>query len=359
MRFMDRAVGVVALQLLAAGRRRKPLPYDPQRIGVIIPTAIGDTILSSGVLSALVDRYPRADLLVFHGESNASAVRLLPMRMTRIECPFTNPAAAIDLLRRKRLDMVVDLTPWTRITAIYACLAAPVSVGFDPPGQHRGAAFDIAVRHRADAHEIDNHADLAALFSGQPYRMNVVTEKFDALEGMKLERLVLCHSCAGGSRAADKAWPVESWAELARRLVSEGWQVGFTGTPADASLVQTILAKATLPSTQVFSLCGKASLAQLGDLIQRARLLITIDTGVLHLGAAVDAKILALHGPTRSSRWGARTANATSLNSAHPAAGYMLYGYEAHPQGRETMLAHTVDNVANAAFVKLAQSTSS
>ncbi len=336
-----------------------PLPYDPRRIGVIIPTAVGDTILSSGILSALVDRYPRARSFDFSWKeqyvgcsapANADDAHLVS---------FYESSRSNRSLAKKRLDMVVDLTPWTRLTAIYARLAAPVSVGFDPPGQHRGAAFDITVRHRADAHELDNHADLAALFSSRPYRMNVITEKFDAPEGMKLERLVLCHPSAGGSRAADKAWPVENWAELARRLVSEGWQVGFTGAPADASLVQMIMAEAALPSTQVFSLCGKASLAQLGDLLQRARLLITIDTGVLHLGAAVDAKILALHGPTRSGRWGARTANATSLNSAHPAAGYILYGYEAHPQGHETMLAHTVDNVANAAFAKLAQSSSS
>ena len=236
--------------------------------------------------------------------------------------------------------MVVDLTPWTRLTAVYARLAAPVAIGFDPPGQHRGAAFDIAVRHRCDAHELDNHAELAALFDSRPYRMNVITERFDAPDDLDFLRLILCHASAGGSRAADKAWPIGIWAELTLRLAAEGWQVGFTGAAADTPSIERILAKAALPSTQAFSLCGKASLAQLGDLLQRARLLITIDTGILHLAAAVDAKILAIHGPTHSSRWGARTANAVTLNSIHPAAGYILYGYESHLRGHDTMLAH-------------------
>jgi hypothetical protein len=58
------------------------------------------------------------------------------------------------MLRGERLGVAVDLTPWARFTAICARLAAPVAIGFDPPGQHRGAAFDIAVRHCADAHEL-------------------------------------------------------------------------------------------------------------------------------------------------------------------------------------------------------------
>lgn len=357
MRLLDRTAGTAALHMLAVGRRRRPLPHNPQRIGVIIPTAIGDTILGSGVLTSLADRYPDADLILFHGAGNAAAVKLLATRVTRVQCPFNNPVATSALLRRENLDVIVDLTPWTRLTAIYARIAAPVAIGFDPPGQHRGAAFDIAVKHSPSAHELDNHESMAGQFSKKPYYINVITERFEVPNGIDVTRLVLCHTCAGGSRAADKAWPLENWVELSRRLAAKGWQVGFTGASEDVSLVESILDKAQLPASQGVSLCGLAPLAKLGDLIRRARLLITIDTGVLHLAAAVDANILALHGPTRSKRWGARTPNAVSLDSSHPAAGYIVYGYERHLRGHETMLSHTVDDVAQAAFAKLDRAT--
>jgi Glycosyltransferase family 9 (heptosyltransferase) len=87
--------------------------------------------------------------------------------------------------------------------------------------------------------------------------------------------------------------------------------------------------------------------------MRHAKLVITIDTGVLHLAAAVNANIVALHGPTRSACWGARNPRATSLDSTHFVAGYLRYGYERHPLGHETMLAHTVEGVARAAFAKL------
>jgi ADP-heptose:LPS heptosyltransferase len=359
MRALDHTAGAVIVRLLAVRRRGKELPGDAKRIGVIIPTAIGDTILASGVIGALVGRYPAATIFIFHGKNNGPAVRLLPASVKAIQCDFANPLAAISMLRQQKLDMVLDLTPWTRVTAICARLAAPVAVGFDPVGQHRGLAFDVAVPHCTDRHESSNHAAFAALFSDQPYRMEVVTRRFDPPDGLNLDRLVLCHTSAGGTRAAAKAWAPDNWVRLAVQLAAKGWQVGFTGTAADAALVDTILDKAALPPHQALSLCGKVPLDQLGDLLKRVRLLITIDTGVLHLAAATNANVLALHGPTRSSRWGAKNVRATSLDSSHPAAGYILYGYEAHPDGNETMLSHTVEDVANTAFDKLNGSTSS
>jgi len=353
MRMLDRLLGVPVLHGLAFTRKRRPLPDNPAIIGVIIPTAIGDTVLCSGVLRALVDRYPHAQLVVFCGNTNRAAVGLLPFAVKIVQCVFTKPADTLRRMRAEKLDLIVDLTPWTRMTAIYARLSAPVAVGFDAKAQHRAAAFDVAVPHDAGAHEIENHALVAAQFSNRPYAEEVTSKAFDVPDGVDLDRLVLFHSAAGGTRAADKAWPPERWAELARRLVAQGFQVGMTGAPADASLVESILDLADLARADAMSLCGLMNLGQLVDLLTRVRLLITIDTGVLHLASAANGHILALHGPTRSRRWGARTPNAVSLDSSHPAAGYICYGYETHADGGATMLEHSVNQVFAAAMAKL------
>jgi len=244
--------------------------------------------------------------------------------------------------------MVVDLTPWTRLTAVYARLAAPVAIGFDPPGQHRGTAFDIAVRHRCDAHELDNHAELAAQFDSRPYRMNVITERFDAPDDLDFRRLILCHASAGGSRAADKAWPIGNWAELTLRLAAEGWQVGFTGAAADTPSIERILAKAALPSRQVF-LFAERHLWLSSATCYNARDCLSQSTRAYCMWR--------LRLMQRYSRYTDRltqaAGGAVNLNSIHPAAGYILYGYESHPRGHDTMLAHTVEGVAGAAFAKL------
>jgi len=356
MRSLDRAVGIPLIAALGALRQRKPLPADPRRIGIIIPTAIGDTILASGVVWEIARRYPSAALTVFHGASNASAVRMIDAPLRGVQCNFTWPFAALKALRAEGLDLIVDLTPWTRMTAICARLAAPVTVGFVSDGQGRAAAFDIASAHRIDRHEAENHAELARLFGASHYRPQLKTECYAAPPDLALDRLVVCHTTAGGSQAVAKAWPDENWSQLIRILVSEGWQAALTGAASDAPKVDAILAGAGAPAPQALSLCGKLSLPELGDLLRRARLLITIDTGVLHLGSTVEANIVALHGPTLSSRWGARNTGATSLDSPHPDAGYIAFGYEIHPRGEETMRAHSVEAVARAALSRLALS---
>lgn len=353
-RSLDRIVGIPLLALLGALRRRKELPVDPRRIGIIMPTAIGDTILGSGVVWSLSRRYPSAELIVFHGPTNASAVQIIDAPLRCVPCHFTRPLAAIRSLGKERLDMVVDLTPWARATAICARLAAPVVIGFDAVGQKRAAAFDIEIAHRCDRHEFENYAELARLFGVTRYRTRIVTQRFTVPRDLDVDRLVICHVVAGGSRAAEKAWLDENWSRLIRILVADGWQVALTGVASDGQKAQAILDASGVSPPEVLSLCGRLFLSQLADLLRRARLLITIDTGVLHLGSAVEANIVALHGPTRSARWGARNAGAASLDSPHPDAGYILFGYEAHPRGGDTMRAHSVESVATAALAKLA-----
>jgi ADP-heptose:LPS heptosyltransferase len=201
---------------------------------------------------------------VFHGASNAEAIKLVPVPMRHIECDFTNPLTTLATLRGERLDLIVDLMPWARLTAIYCRLSSAVAIGFDVPEQHRSAAFDVAVPHFHNIHECDNHARMAALFSNRPYAMKIRTHALRKREDLEVGRLVLCHVAAGGGRAMDKAWPVENWARLARLLAERGWQIGFTGIMADAPLVERILSEAALPRSQALSLCGMP-LGQVGN----------------------------------------------------------------------------------------------
>ncbi len=98
------------------------------------------------------------------------------------------------------------------------------------------------------------------------------------------------------------------------------------------------------------------SLAQLAGALRKARLLITVDTGVLHVASALDAHTLALHGPTRSWRWGGRSSKTISLDSPHPAAGFIHFGFESNDQAAATMKTLTVDYVYNAAKAALQRS---
>ncbi|MGE3141935.1 MAG: glycosyltransferase family 9 protein, partial [Hyphomonadaceae bacterium] len=161
LRVLDRAIGAPLIALASVARAPKPLPAAPARILVLQPTAIGDAILSSGVVAHLGAHYPHARLLMLHGPSNGAGVALIDARFDVQTARFSNPAATLDAARAFKPDLVVDLTPWPRATALIARLAGGASVGFDAPGQARARAFDLPVPHAVTRHEIENAAAMA------------------------------------------------------------------------------------------------------------------------------------------------------------------------------------------------------
>jgi lipopolysaccharide heptosyltransferase II len=99
-----------------------------------------------------------------------------------------------------------------------------------------------------------------------------------------------------------KLWRNERFAALAEGLIrDERVDVVFTGGPDDRRVVADITSMMTAP---VANLAGKTSLTQLGALYRQSEILITTDTGPMHLAAAVGTPVVALFGPTAPWRTG-------------------------------------------------------
>jgi heptosyltransferase I len=348
-------VGIPLLFLTGLTRRRRVMPAAPRRIGVIQPTAIGDMLLISGLLRHLRDRLPGAEIHVFHGPSNAAALALLPVEVVGHCCIFRQPWQALGELRRAGLDVLINCAPWTRLTALITALAgAKTTIGFRSAGQYVHFACDLTAPYSPARHEVENHRALAEHFGPlDEYRLDVQLREPPQPIDLPFARLVLMHVSAGGSRARSKSWPAAHWAALARRLAARGWVIGFTGAAGDGQVIRRIIEATQLPHGQCLSLAGRLSLPQLAHVLARARLLVTIDTGIAHLAAALDSAVVGLHGPTRFERWGARAARATGLNAPHPAAGHIHYGFERHPLADEIMASLSVDAVFAAVVAKL------
>ncbi len=92
-----------------------------------------------------------------------------------------------------------------------------------------------------------------------------------------------------------RRWPIEHYVTLAKMLIAASHRVGLIGTSEDT---WTLAAFNGIPVT---SHVGKTNLIQLLELLRSSLVLITHDTGPMHLMRLLDGKILALFGPTRSS----------------------------------------------------------
>jgi ADP-heptose:LPS heptosyltransferase len=356
-RQLDRYVGdALAMAFRVRGSATAKI-MNPARVGIIQPTAIGDLVLASGLISHVHAQYPRAEIHLLVGPSNRAALDLLEFHVTGHTLNFTKPASTLKAIRALELDVLVDLVPWSGLTALLCRFSgASLTCGFAPEGRFRHLLFSRAVKYSRDVHQSENFRILASLLGplGQ-YEYRLRQNFPEPAITLPYDRLIVCHMRPGGSQARAKAWPADRWADLASRLCDEGYAVVFSGSASDREPIDQVIAQIESPGRECYSLAGELTLSELSFVFQHARLVVSVDTSPLHLASAIGVPVVGIHGPTLSRQWGAISANSRSVDALHPAAGYINFGFEDHPRAREVMRSISVEEVYEVASSLLAK----
>ncbi len=99
--------------------------------------------------------------------------------------------------------------------------------------------------------------------------------------------------CPGAEYGEAKRWPLEYYAQLARLHIRQGGQVWLFGSDKDADVCREIGVSA---GTSCHNLAGRTSLAQAVDLMSLADLVVSNDSGLMHMAAALDRPLVAIYG---------------------------------------------------------------
>ncbi|MEY3289460.1 MAG: lipopolysaccharide heptosyltransferase [Pseudomonadota bacterium] len=99
--------------------------------------------------------------------------------------------------------------------------------------------------------------------------------------------------CPGAEYGAAKRWPASYYAQVARQKIAEGWQVWLFGSDKDKAVAEQINSEV---SGQCINFTGRTSLAEAVDLLSLVDAVVTNDSGLMHVAAALDEKIIALYG---------------------------------------------------------------
>jgi ADP-heptose:LPS heptosyltransferase len=347
-RHADRYVGIPIVAMLGAFRRRRPIPTRLDRVGLLTTAAIGDTVLLSGVIADLRAALPAAHLTLFAGESNHAMAQMLtgPDRVVRLE-PH-NPVRTVRVMREDQFDLLIDFGPWPRLNAIFTALArARFTVGFRTPRQMRHFAYDLAVDHSPDVHELENHRRIIrrlGFATAHPPSIDLRRLPRDAGLALRGPYIVL-HLWPSGSRGRQREWPIDRWVALANHFAENGYDICLTGASAQRSANEAVLAIADPHRRAQLHNAAGLSLAASATLLARARLVVSVDTGLMHLAAALGVPVIGLCGPASSRRWGPIGDRASAIDSPHPAAGYSYLGFEMPRRPPPLMEAITLDSV--------------
>lgn len=370
LRSLDQGLGPWLLRALAVVRglafwRRRRCPRGPQVIGVIKAAALGDTILLSAVMSDLRLAYPQARLILFVGATNAGLARNLLGVDQVVELPLRKPWTALRLLRACGCDWMIDADAWPRISALWATLAgARWTLGFRTGGQNRHYAFDQFIDHDGGAHELTNYRNLLRALNvavgSAPQNprtwldASAVTMPDDFRRFRdRFSSLVALHFWPGGTNSTMKEWPPAHWRELMERIAAdERWGFVLTGAKSDQAGIRSFIA--TLPgelAARVFDAGGRP-LNETLRILTGTQALISVNTGILHLGAALDLPVLGLHGATNPRRWGPVGERNVSVVSRHPSAATLNLGFE-YPPGNPPIMNELSVETAMAGWLEL------
>lgn len=112
--------------------------------------------------------------------------------------------------------------------------------------------------------------------------------------GLRLRRPIVALA-PGAAYGPAKRWPADRYAQVAGELADRGRDCWVFGTRADIDIGNTIAAAAP---DDVVNFCGKTALADAVDLMSLAQTVVSNDSGLMHVGAAVVAHVIGLYGPT-------------------------------------------------------------
>jgi len=361
-RLLDHYAGIPLVAAAALLRKKHGLPSHPERIALLNTAAIGDTVLMSAVIADLRDRYSEARLIFLAGPSNHEVAHLIPELDQVVLLDIFNPMNAIRQTRRQEPTILLDFGPWPRLNAIIAAFSgARFIAGFKTRGQYRHFAYDVAVEHSSSQHELENFRRLVRAADAEPRHMpSLRCAYLSPVQGLRGPRgYIILHMWAGGAGSSHKEWPQHRWRALAEALIHDGYGVALTGNREQFGLNEELIARAN-PSVQasIANIAG-CDFSQLANELHHADLVVSVNTGIMHMADALSAPLVALHGPTNARRWGPLSATSISLESPLHGCGYLDLGFEFPRQPPDCMNALSFDTVLTACRAALHQTRSS
>lgn len=280
---------------------------DPRRICLIKPSALGDVVQALPLLPALRLRFPRAEMNWVINRDFAPLLEGHPL-LTEV-IPFDRRgswrsfARLLADLRRRKFDLVFDLQGLFRSAMMTLATGAGLRLGLQTAREGSGWACHALLPgtgRRVPAHQrIRNIIAPLAISGGSPesgLHIPQAARGWAREQLQSLRRPILAiHPGAGWET---KRWPVEKFSAIAARFAGS---VVTVGSRSEQPLSAPIASAVGAAGKAGLDLAGATSLPQLAAILEQADLVLSNDSGPMHLAAAAGTPVVGLF--TCTSPW--------------------------------------------------------
>jgi 3-deoxy-D-manno-octulosonic-acid transferase/heptosyltransferase-1 len=310
-----------------------PAEEIPRSILIVKLSAIGDVIQTLPMLEALQKQCPQAhidwvveedasNLLLGHPMINRVIISRRKSWLKKVLKPgefwrtIREMGRFIREIRSRHYDWIIDNHGIFKSGLLVLLSRGRRKIGFQASAgiADEGSYFFTRERYKPlsiERHALERYLDLvsqmgvqveqAALHFPVPVDSLKGAEALLRQEGFRSRPLVVLHPVA---KWETKQWPADRFARLISALGQKKATVVITGSPQDEGPVEEILHRTGGDSVKIINLTGKTNLMELAGVFSLSDLVLSPDTGPMHLAAAVKAPLIALFGPTAPWRTG-------------------------------------------------------
>lgn len=326
---------------------------------------VGDTILSYPAVQQLKDLFPKSHLailvpsyLVDLWKTSPYIDEIIPFKKKRGISSLWEDILLSQSLKKRNFDLAVIL-PRSFRSAFHIYLARiPVRMGYRSEGRSLFLTHGLRrTQEILQTHRIYYYRKLIDFLGegrSSPSLKIILREEDQRWADHLLKSLEIPEGgCLiginpGATYGLAKCWYPDRFAELGKRLF-EKWQarILFLGKEDERPIIHEILPHL---GTQGIDLAGKTGLLQLAAILERCHLLVTNDTGTMHIATAVGTPVVALFGPTNpkvTGPWGEKNVVVKKEVSCSPCSNRVC------PTDHRCMKLITVDEVEEIIDIKL------
>jgi len=278
------------------------------RILIVGAAWVGDAVLSQPLLATLAARTPQPEIHILAPAFTQGVLARMPAVTRIIDSPFKH--GELGLLTRWRLGRFLSQQQYSQAivlpnsfkSALVPYFASiPLRTGM--VGEWRkGLLNDARVLNKTALPLMVERFASLALAADAPLARPVPTPQLvaePATQALALQRLNLSTQlpiavlCPGAEYGIAKRWPARHFATLARTWLAQGFQIWLMGSPKDSPVAQAVMDGLVGP---IHNLCGKTSLAEAVDLMALSQRVVSNDSGLMHVAAALNRPLVAVFG---------------------------------------------------------------
>lgn len=279
--------------------KRKQIPDTFSNILCVELNYLGDLIAITPALRALKQKYPESCLTLWTLPSTVDVLKGLSL-LDRIISEYDN----------NNYDLVVIFHAGNRleVNKVYKLTKLiPVRIGVTKNGVMRShfPRLDLKVKYGCKfGHIVEDNLDVVRLLGADTDDKHLEISYIK--HQSETRRVILSPGSKNVTNVNNPShmWPVERWAEIADYLVLKQQTVVITGTKSENDIALKIMSKMRhyVPH-RVINTCGKLSISELIQLIADSKLLVSVDSGPVHVAAAVRTPVIDLMGPQDPAIW--------------------------------------------------------